>query len=154
MALGAEVIEKAMIRALALAQEAAALGEVPVGAVLLNADGAVFAEARNKTEEAKNPTLHAEIAVIAEACQKLGHRYLSDFTLVVTLEPCPMCAGALYWAQLGSLVFGASDSKRGYSIFAPNALHPQTNVHSGLLKEDCGKVITEFFKGLRAQKNA
>lgn len=154
MALGPEVIEKAMLRALALAQEAAALGEVPVGAVLLDADGEVFVEAQNRTEAAKNPTLHAEMSIISEACQKLGHRYLTDFTLVVTLEPCPMCAGALFWSQLGSLVYGASDNKRGYSIFAPNALHPQTVVSGGLMKEDCGQVITEFFKGVRTQKNA
>ena len=133
------------------AEIAAAKNEVPVGAVLV-LDNKVIASAHNLTKTENNPTLHAEMLLIQEATKSLGHRYLDQCSLYVTLEPCPMCAGALFWAQLNTLVFAATDPKRGYQTYAPLAIHPKTTIRQGIMAEECGSLITRFFKQLREGK--
>ncbi|MDR2499204.1 MAG: nucleoside deaminase [Tannerellaceae bacterium] len=133
-----------MQQAIQEAQLASASGEVPVGAVIVAA-GRIIARSHNQTELLKDPTAHAEMLAITSAANYLGSKYLNECTLYVTVEPCPMCAGAIGWAQLGSLVYGASDDKRGYSIFAPSALHPKTVVRSGVMAEEAGHLMQAFF---------
>nr|WP_321286972.1 nucleoside deaminase [uncultured Sunxiuqinia sp.] len=123
-------------------------GEIPVGAVVV-AQNRVIARAHNLTETLTDVTAHAEMQAITAAANLLGGKYLNECTLYVTLEPCAMCAGALGWAQLGKLVFGASDEKRGFSKFAPKALHPKTELVSGVMAEDCGDLMTAFFQDKR-----
>ena len=101
------------------------------------------------TETLTDPTAHAEMQAITMATDAFGGKYLTDATIYVTVEPCPMCAAALGWAQLGRLVYGASDPKRGYTLYSPNLLHPKTKVSAGILKEECGAIVTEFFKNRR-----
>jgi Cytosine/adenosine deaminases len=139
---------KYMQEALREASAAASEGEVPVGAVVV-CKGRVIARAHNLTERLNDPTAHAEMQAITMATEYLGGKYLNDCTLYVTVEPCPMCAAALCWAQLGRLVYGASDPKRGYSLFSPTLLHPKTEVISGILSEDCGSLVTAFFRDRR-----
>jgi tRNA(adenine34) deaminase len=123
-------------------------GEIPVGAVVV-AQNRVIARAHNLTETLTDVTAHAEMQAITAAANLLGGKYLNECTLYVTLEPCVMCAGALGWAQLGKLVFGASDEKRGFSKFASKALHPKTELVGGVMAEDCGDLMTAFFQDKR-----
>ena len=118
--------------------------EVPVGAIVV-CKGRVIARAHNLTETLTDVTAHAEMQAVTAAANHLGGKYLADCTLYVTVEPCIMCAGALGWAQLGRLVYGAPDDKRGYRRFAPQALHPKTVVTAGVLEDDCAELMKRFF---------
>ena len=137
-----------MKMALDEAKAAAAEGEIPVGAIVV-CKGMVIARAHNLTETLTDVTAHAEMQAITAAASYLGGKYLDQCTLYVTLEPCVMCAGAIGWSQLGRLVYGASDPKRGYSVFAPGALHPKTQITTGILADECGQIVQEFFKSKR-----
>ncbi|OEK07246.1 nucleoside deaminase [Roseivirga misakiensis] len=137
-----------MGEALKQAELAAREGEVPVGAVVV-AEKRIIARAHNQTEMLTDVTAHAEMLAITSAFNAIGAKYLNECTLYVTLEPCVMCAGALYWAQLGKLVYGAADEKRGFSRHDKNLLHPRTEMTSGLLKENSEKLLKEFFARLR-----
>jgi tRNA(adenine34) deaminase len=123
-------------------------GEVPVGAVIV-CKGRIIARAHNLTETLTDATAHAEMQAITAASSVLGGKYLKDCTLYVTVEPCPMCAGALAWAQISRIVYGANDEKRGYSLFAPNVLHPKTQVVSGVLAGEARELMKRFFAGKR-----
>lgn len=123
-------------------------GEVPVGAVVV-CRGRVIARAHNLTETLTDVTAHAEMQAITAAANYLGGKYLSECTLYVTVEPCIMCAGALGWAQLGRLVYGAPDDKRGYQRFAPQALHPRTSVTTGVMEGECADLMKRFFASRR-----
>ena len=123
-------------------------GEVPVGAVVV-ANNRIIARAHNLTETLTDVTAHAEMQAVTAAANLLGGKYLNECTLYVTLEPCVMCAGALGWAQLGRLVYGAGDDKRGFSKFAPKALHPKTEVTTGVMGDDCADLMTAFFQERR-----
>ena len=140
--------EQAMWEALREARAAAAEGEVPIGGVVV-CGGRIIARAHNYTERLTDVTAHAEMQLIGMAADYLGGKYLNDCTLYVTVEPCPMCAAALAWAQLGRLVYGAADPKRGYTLFTPSLLHPRTEVTAGLLAPDASALMTEFFKKQR-----
>ena len=118
--------------------------EVPVGAIVV-CKGRVIARAHNLTETLTDVTAHAEMQAVTAAANHLGGKYLTDCTLYVTVEPCIMCAGALGWAQLGRLVYGAPDDKRGYRRFAPQALHPKTEVLSGIMESECADLMKRFF---------
>lgn len=142
-----------MKEALREAEMAAEEGEVPVGAVVVCKDH-IIARAHNLTETLHDVTAHAELQAITMAAEYLGGKYLNDCTLYVTVEPCPMCAAALGWAQLGRLVYGASDPKRGYSLFSPSLLHPKTEVLSNILADDCGAAVTAFFKERRSPRTS
>lgn len=137
-----------MRQALAEAQKAAQRGEVPVGAVVV-CKGRIIARSHNLTETLTDVTAHAEMQAITSAASTVGGKYLTDCTLYVTVEPCVMCAGAIAWAQLGKLVFGADDEKRGYQRYAPNALHPKTEVVKGLMAEESAQLMKEFFAAKR-----
>ncbi len=134
--------------ALREAMAAAGEDEIPIGAVIV-CKGRIIAKGHNMTERLNDPTAHAEMIAITAATEAVGGKYLNDCTLYVTVEPCPMCAGALAWAQIGKVVYGASDPKRGYSIFSPSLLHPKTEVVSGVLAGECGNMVTEFFRNKR-----
>ena len=140
--------ENYMKMALIEAQEAYDKGEIPVGAVVVW-NGRIIARAHNLTETLHDVTAHAEMQAITAAANFLGGKYLADCTLYVTVEPCVMCAGAIAWSQMGKLVFGAADEKRGYQRYAPHALHPKTIVQQGLLAEDCASLMKDFFKKKR-----
>ncbi len=137
-----------MRMALAEARAASDAGEVPVGAVV-TCGGRVIAKSHNLTETLHDVTAHAEMQAITSAADYLGGKYLNDCTLYVTVEPCVMCAGAIGWSQLGRLVFGASDPKRGYTIFAPGAMHPKTVVVKGVLADEASALMSDFFKKKR-----
>lgn len=137
-----------MRQALAEAQKAYDKDEIPVGAVVV-CQGRIIARAHNMTETLNDVTAHAEMQAITAAADVLGGKYLTDCTLYVTLEPCPMCAGGLAWSQLSHLVYGASDEKRGYTLFDPGLLHPKTQVKRGILKEECASLMKEFFQSKR-----
>ncbi len=137
-----------MRQALAEARRAADRGEVPVGAVVV-CKGNVIARAHNLTETLHDVTAHAEMQAITAAADSLGGKYLNDCTLYVTVEPCVMCAGAIGWAQLGRLVYGAADDKRGFRRFAPDALHPKTEVVQGVMADEAAALMTEFFRKRR-----
>lgn len=130
--------------ALAEARKAYDLDEIPVGCVVV-ADGQVVGRGHNLTEMLADVTAHAEMQAITAATNTLGGKYLSQCTLYVTLEPCVMCAGAIGWAQIKRLVYGATDEKRGFTIFAPNALHPKCSVSSGVLEVECRELMQSFF---------
>lgn len=130
--------------ALVEARKAYDLDEVPVGCVVV-ADGQVVGRGHNLTEMLADVTAHAEMQAITAATNTLGGKYLSQCTLYVTVEPCVMCAGAIGWAQIKRLVYGAPDEKRGFTIFAPNALHPKCSVSSGVLEEECRELMQSFF---------
>ena len=130
------------------AQMAAAEDEVPIGAVIV-CRGRIIGKGHNMTERLNDPTAHAEMIAITAATEAMGGRYLNDCTIYVTVEPCPMCAGALAWSQIGRVVYGASDPKRGFSLFSPSLMHPKTEVTSGVLAEECGETVSEFFKNKR-----
>ena len=134
--------------ALAEAQQAFDADEVPVGCVIV-AGNRVVGRGHNLTQTLSDVTAHAEIQAITAASQTLGGKYLNDCTLYVTVEPCVMCAGAIGWAQMGRLVYGASDPKRGYTSYAPKALHPKTQVTTGVLEHECQTLMETFFKKLR-----
>ena len=133
-----------MRRALQEAERAFCEDEVPIGAVIVS-DNQVIARAHNLTEHLTDPTAHAEMQAITAATSTLGGKYLTDCTLYVTVEPCPMCAGAIGWAQVGRLVYGAPAPKRGYTLIAPRALHPKTTVTSGILADECTTLMQDFF---------
>jgi tRNA(adenine34) deaminase len=137
-----------MKQALAEARLAAGEGEVPVGAVVV-CDNRIIARAHNRTEHLNDPTAHAEMLAITAATGLLGAKYLTNCTLYVTVEPCVMCAGAIGWAQIHTLVYGASDEKRGYRSFSPEALHPRTIVKNGVLEDDCATEMKLFFQNKR-----
>ncbi len=130
------------------AQKAYEADEVPVGAVIV-ANNRVIARAHNLTERLNDVTAHAEMQAITAATNALGGKYLHDCTLYVTLEPCPMCAGALNWAQITRIVYGATDQKRGYSTFTQPLLHPKTEVLSGIMEHECSQIVKQFFNAKR-----
>ena len=137
-----------MKQALLEAREAASEGEVPVGAVIVCGDR-IIARAHNQTERLNDPTAHAEMLAVTSATSALGAKYLTDCRLYVTVEPCVMCAGAIRWAQLTVVVYGAPDEKRGFSRYAPQAFHPKTEVRSGVLEEECAAEMQAFFRKRR-----
>lgn len=137
-----------MKQALMEAEKAASRGEVPVGAIVVCRDR-ILARTHNLTEMLNDVTAHAEMQAITAAANALGGKYLNDCTLYVTVEPCVMCAGAIAWAQMGRLVFGAEDEKRGYQKYAPNALHPKTEVVKGVMAEECAQLMKDFFRKKR-----
>lgn len=134
--------------ALCEAQKAFDKDEVPIGAVIVCRD-TIIARAHNLVEHLNDVTAHAEMQAITAAAGTLGGKYLNDCTLYVTVEPCPMCAGAIGWSQLGRLVYGAPDPKRGYTLLAPGVLHPKTTVTSGVLADEATTLIQSFFKKKR-----
>ena len=137
-----------MKEALKEAHKALEKDEVPIGAVVVCA-GKVIARAYNLTETLNDATAHAEMQAITMATSAIGGKYLDKCTLYVTVEPCPMCAAALAWSQVKRVVFGAPDSKRGYSKFTPSLMHPKTEITSGILEEECSNMLTTFFRQLR-----
>lgn len=139
-----------MREALKEAEKARERAEVPVGAVVV-CNNKIIARAHNQTEQLTDATAHAEMLAITAAAHFLGSKYLTECTLYVTLEPCPMCAGALFWVQLPQLVFGARDVQRGYLQVASPLLHPRTNVVHGVCKEECSKLVLDFFNRIRNQ---
>lgn len=139
-----QIDERFMREALKEAQKAAAKDEVPIGAVIV-CQNQIIARAHNLTETLNDPTAHAEMQAITAAANYLGGKYLDQCTLYVTIEPCPMCAGALYWAQLGRLVYGSTDPKRGFSLFEKKILHPKTSVSLDILREECSSLVSKFF---------
>lgn len=134
--------------ALCEAQKAFDKDEVPIGAVIVCRD-TIIARAHNLVEHLNDVTAHAEMQAITAAASTLGGKYLNDCTLYVTVEPCPMCAGAIGWSQLGRIVYGASDPKRGYTLLASDVLHPKTTVTSGVLADEATTLIQSFFKKKR-----
>ena len=137
-----------MKQALSEARLAVAEGEVPVGAVVVSGDR-IIARAHNQTERLNDPTAHAEMLAITAATGALGAKYLTDCRLYVTVEPCVMCSGAIGWAQLAAVVYGAPDEKRGFTIFAPSALHPKTEVRRGVMDAECAALMKAFFQKKR-----
>ena len=137
-----------MRKALAEAQAAFDEGEIPIGAVVVCQDR-IIARAHNLTETLHDVTAHAEMQAITAAANELGGKYLTDCTLYVTVEPCTMCAGAIGWAQIPRIVYGAPDEKRGYHDLAPHALHPKAVVESGILEDECRELMQTFFKQKR-----
>lgn len=137
-----------MGEALREARKAADADEIPVGAVVVAGDD-IIGRAHNQTELLHDVTAHAEILAISAATENLGAKYLTDCTLYVTLEPCVMCAGALGWAQVGRIVYGASDEKRGFERLGRSILHPKTEVTAGVRGEECGELVKEFFRKKR-----
>ena len=137
-----------MKEALKEAEKALKKDEVPIGAVIV-CNNKIIARAHNLTEMLNDPTAHAEMQAITMATSYMGGKYLNECTLYVTIEPCPMCAAALRWAQISKIVYGASDPKRGYSLFSPNLLHPKTIVESGIMADECGRIVSDFFKSKR-----
>jgi tRNA(adenine34) deaminase len=140
-----ETHERYMRMALSEARSAYDEGEIPVGVVVVCKDR-IVARGHNLTETLNDVTAHAEMQAITAAASTLGGKYLQGCTVYVTLEPCVMCAAALGWAQIETLVYGASDSKRGYSIYAPLSLHPKTKVVKGILGSECSELMSAFFK--------
>ena len=140
--------ERFMLAALDEARAAAERDEVPIGAVVV-CKGRIIARAHNLTETLTDVTAHAEMQAITSAAAYLGGKYLTDCTLYVTVEPCVMCAGAIGWAQIGTIVYGAADEKRGYSRFAPQAFHPKAQVKRGILEKECADEMRRFFQGRR-----
>ena len=137
-----------MRQAIAEAQNALNKGEVPIGAVVVCGDR-IVARAHNLVETLGDPTAHAEMQAITAATDAIGGKYLPECALYVTVEPCPMCASAAYWAQVGKIVYGAADPKRGYSSISSGLLHPKTTVLNGVLASECGELMTGFFRRKR-----
>ena len=137
-----------MKMALKQARLAYEAGEVPVGALIV-CKNTIVAKAYNSVFQLNDPTAHAEMMAISAAAAYFGSRYLVDCTLYVTLEPCPMCAGALHWSQIGKIVYGATDDKRGSGLFTPSLYHPKTQIHSGFLGEESTLLLKSFFKERR-----
>lgn len=134
--------------ALCEAQKAYDKGEIPIGAVIV-CNGMTVARTHNLTETLNDVTAHAEMQAITAAAEHIGGKYLDDCTLYVTVEPCPMCAGALGWSHIGRIVYGAGDEKKGYRKFAPEVLHPKTKVTSGVCAEEAAELMKNFFKERR-----
>ncbi len=141
-----------MKAALREAEEAFSKDEVPVGAVVV-CNNRIIARAHNLTETLTDPTAHAEMQVITAATSYLGGKYLTDCTVYITLEPCQMCAGALFWCQADRIVYGASDDKRGYTVNNCESLHPKTLVRSGVMETECSALLKEFFTSKRRNRN-
>ena len=139
-----------MRQALIEAKAAGEAGEIPIGAVMV-CRNSIIARSHNLTETLHDVTAHAEMQAITAAAETLGGKYLTDCILYVTVEPCVMCAGALGWSQISRIVYGASDPRRGYSRIAPDALHPKTEVVSGVLEEECRQLMVGFFKNKRGK---
>jgi tRNA(adenine34) deaminase len=137
-----------MRQAIKEAQTAFAKDEVPVGAVIVF-NNKIIARAHNLVETLNDPTAHAEMQAITSATNAIGGKYLNDCILYVTVEPCPMCAAACFWAQIGTLVYGASDEKRGFTTISEKLLHPQTQIIKGILENETSTLMTEFFKRKR-----
>ncbi len=137
-----------MRQALIEAKKAAEVGEIPVGALIVCRDR-ILARTHNLTQTLNDVTAHAEMQAITAASETLGGKYLTDCTLYVTLEPCVMCAGALGWSQISRIVYGASDPRRGFQLFAPKALHPRTEVVSGVLQDEALQMLKDFFSKKR-----
>ncbi len=148
----AAMLEKSDLRfmqeALKEAQKAFEADEVPIGAVIVS-EGKIIARAHNLTEQLNDVTAHAEMQAFTAAANYLGGKYLENCTLYVTVEPCPMCAGAAYWTQIPRIVWGTGDEKRGYSGLFPGLLHPKTTTHAGILAEECRELMQRFFKARR-----
>lgn len=144
--------EHYMREALKEAKRALEKDEVPIGAVIV-CDGLIIARAYNYTEHLNDVTAHAEMQAITSAANNLGGKYLQECTLYVTIEPCVMCAGALFWAQIGRIVYGAGDPKRGFSMAGPQLLHPRTKISKGILEEDCSQILKNFFEAKRREQN-
>ncbi|MDR2937176.1 MAG: nucleoside deaminase [Rikenellaceae bacterium] len=141
-----------MRQAIAEAEKAFLRKEIPIGAVIVSeSNGArrVIARAHNLTETLGDPTAHAEMQAITSATGTLGGKYLPDCTLYVTVEPCPMCAAACYWARIGRVVWGADDPKRGFSRFGADLLHPKTLAVKGVCETECSEIVTRFFQKIR-----
>ena len=138
-----------MQQALAEAKKAYAMGEIPVGCIIV-AEGQIVGRGHNLTETLADVTAHAEMQAITAAANTLGGKYLSQCTLYVTVEPCVMCAGAIGWAQIKRVVFGARDEKRGFMEYAPKALHPKCTISSGILEEECRELMQSFFANKRS----
>ena len=143
-----DIDEKYMQDALREARTALEEDEVPIGAVVV-CRGAIIGKGHNMTERLHDPTAHAEMIAITAATESFDGKYLSDCTLYVTVEPCPMCAGALNWAQIGRVVYGAGDPKRGQSLYSPPLLHPRTELRSGVLASECTELMLAFFRDKR-----
>ena len=143
-----ELDEKYMKEALKEAALALDEGEIPIGAVIV-CKGRIIGRGHNMTERLHDPTAHAEMIAITAATEALGGKYLPDCTLYVTVEPCPMCAGALGWSQIGRIVYGAPDPRRGYSLFVPSLLHPRTQVGQDIMMQECSDLLVNFFKDKR-----
>lgn len=142
--------EKFMRMALAEAREAMERDEVPIGAVIVSPRGMVIGRGHNLTEALADVSAHAEMQAITAAASTLGGKYLQDCTLYVTVEPCLMCAGAIGWAQISRIVYGAADEKRGYRTFTSKSpFHPRATVTAGVLREECGELMRTFFKSKR-----
>lgn len=137
-----------MKEAIKEAKKAMELDEVPIGAVIV-ANQRIIARGHNLTERLNDPTAHAEMQAFTAATDYLGGKYLKDCTLYVTLEPCVMCGGASYWTQIGKIVYGASDSKRGYKSIDNNILHPKTIVVNGVMENECSNLLIDFFRSKR-----
>lgn len=140
--------EEYMRKALAEAEQAAREDEIPIGAVI-TCRGRIIARTHNLTETLNDVTAHAEMQAITAAANALGGKYLQGCTIYVTVEPCPMCAGALGWSQISRIVYGAKDDKRGYSAYAPKVLHPKTEVTDGILADECRELMQTFFQDKR-----
>lgn len=134
--------------ALLEAEIAANRNEIPIGAIVV-CQNQIIAQAHNLTETLNDVTAHAEMQAITMASEFLGGKYLRNCTLYVTVEPCAMCAGAIGWAQIERVVYGTSDEKKGFSIIAPNALHPKCQITKGVLQEECSTIMKDFFKKRR-----
>lgn len=143
-----EADERFMRMALKEAEQAYREGEVPIGAVVVS-HGTIIARTHNLTELLHDVTAHAEMQAITAAANHLGGKYLAECTIYVTIEPCPMCAGALAWAHVSRIVYGAPDAKRGYTRYAPNVMHPKTEVTQGVLASECGELMRRFFSERR-----
>ena len=143
-----ETDERFMREALREAQAASDAGEIPIGAVVVW-KGRIIGRGHNMTERLHDTTAHAEMLAITAATEAMGGKYLSECTLYVTVEPCPMCAGALAWSQIGRIVYGAPDPRRGYSLFTPSLLHPRTQVAASVLSAECAELMLQFFKSKR-----
>lgn len=137
-----------MRQALLMAEQALTEEEIPIGAVVVS-QNRILGKGYNQTERLQDPTAHAEMLAITAACEHLGSKYLQGCTLYVTIEPCPMCAGALRWAQMGRLVFGAAEPKTGYSQISSKLLHPKTQVAQGPLETECAELMHHFFRHKR-----
>ena len=140
--------ERYIEEALREARAAEAEDEVPIGAVVV-CRGRIIAKGHNMTERLHDATAHAEMIAITSATEAMGGKYLNDCCLYVTVEPCPMCAAAMNWAQLGRVVYGAADPKRGYTRFSPSLLHPKTEVCSGIKENECSEIVSAFFRAKR-----
>lgn len=139
-----------MQKALQLAKQAGDEEEIPIGAIIVMNGQKIIAKGYNQTEKLNDVTAHAEMLALTSAANHLGSKYLKDCTLYVTVEPCPMCAAALRWAQIDTIVYGAPDAKRGYTIFTPTLLHPKTIVRSRVMEHECSSLMTGFFSGKRS----